>query len=71
MDVFYLVVQDWWYVPDGGAWLDILTEIGCFRADGDLCSDNELKDCFCFFEKAAEMLGFAKEFAQKFASLPH
>jgi hypothetical protein len=53
-------------VPDSGAWVDILTEIGCFDDDSELLCDNELKDCFGFFRKAAEMLGFAEDFQSKF-----
>ena len=48
-DVLYIIVKDWWYVPDGGQWVEILRQIGAFEPDSELIRDTALKDCYEFF----------------------
>ena len=61
-DVLYIIVKDWWYVPDGEYWVEILRQIGAFEPKSELMRDTALRDCYEFFKTAGRMLCFEKEF---------
>ena len=48
-DILYIIVKDWWYVPDTSQWIEIIKQIGGFEPDSELMKDTALKDCFEFF----------------------
>jgi len=48
-DILYIIVKDWWYVPDSSQWIEIIKQIGGFEPDSELMKDTVLKDCFEFF----------------------
>lgn len=46
LDVFYLIVMDWWKVEERMQWLEILKIVGCFLPKSELIQDNVLRDSY-------------------------
>ena len=68
-DIVFLIVQDHWEVPGADEWLKIVEQIGAFAENSELVNDNCLGDTHEFFKEAARLLGFTRQYAERYREL--